>query len=123
MAATVLAAASGHLVVPPDPASGLLRHAAAGPDSERPAALLTPREREVLALVAHGRTNREIGLALAMSLGTVKAHLEHILAKLGASHRTDAAVRAIRLGLLDADAAAEAGRDVRPAASPDAPPA
>ena len=66
---------------------------------------LTPREVEVLGLVSHGRTNREIAGELYVAVGTVKVHVEHILAKLGAADRTDAAVRASEMGLLDASAA------------------
>ncbi|MBI4493468.1 MAG: response regulator transcription factor [Chloroflexi bacterium] len=61
---------------------------------------LTSREREVLRVLARGRTNPEIGRELGLSVNTVKAHVEHILAKLGASDRTQAAVRARELGLL-----------------------
>ena len=69
---------------------------AEGPPPER----LTPREREVLELVVRGQTNREIAHGLGMGLGTVKAHVEHIIAKLGVSDRTQAAVRAVELGLI-----------------------
>ncbi|NJM06472.1 response regulator transcription factor [Candidatus Gracilibacteria bacterium] len=65
---------------------------------------LTPRERDVLRLVAMGKTNRQIGQTLAISLGTVKIHVEHILGKLGVSDRTQAAVRAVQLGLVGPDA-------------------
>lgn len=61
---------------------------------------LTPREREVLQLLAQGQTNREIANALVISAGTVKVHIEHIIAKLEVTDRTQAAVRAIELGLL-----------------------
>jgi DNA-binding NarL/FixJ family response regulator len=61
---------------------------------------LSPREREVLQLLARGQTNREIAQQLIVSVSTVKIHVEHILAKLGVSDRTQAAVRAIELGLL-----------------------
>ena len=61
---------------------------------------LTPREREVLQLLAQGQSNREIGRNLGISVGTVKVHVEHIIAKLGVSDRTQAAVRAAGLGLL-----------------------
>lgn len=63
---------------------------------------LTMREREVLRLLAQGLTNREIASSLIVSVGTVKVHVEHIIAKLGVSDRTQAAVRAVALGLLDA---------------------
>lgn len=64
---------------------------------------LTGREREVLAFLAEGKTNREIAEALFVSLGTVKTHVEHIIAKLGACDRTQAAVRGVQLGLLSRD--------------------
>lgn len=65
-----------------------------------PAESLSPRELDVLALLAAGKTNRQIAGELHLSLSTVKGHLEHIIAKLGVSDRTQAAVRAIELGLL-----------------------
>lgn len=61
---------------------------------------LTAREAGVLALIVEGRTNREIAGRLSLSVGTVKVHVEHIIAKLGVSDRTQAAVRAIERGLL-----------------------
>ncbi|HLI04961.1 MAG TPA: response regulator transcription factor [Ktedonobacteraceae bacterium] len=72
--------------VPPPQESSLLR--------------LTPREIEVLQLLAQGQTNREIAKRLILSVSTVKIHVEHILEKLGVSDRTQAAVRAIELGLI-----------------------
>jgi DNA-binding NarL/FixJ family response regulator len=68
----------------------------AGPAPER----LTPREREVLNLIAEGKTNREIAAQLSLSVGTVKIHVEHIIGKMGVSDRTQAAVRAVECGLL-----------------------
>jgi DNA-binding CsgD family transcriptional regulator len=56
-------------------------------------AVLTHREREVLALVADGRTNRDIAGALCIEARTVEKHVEHIRAKLGARSRADAAAR------------------------------
>jgi DNA-binding NarL/FixJ family response regulator len=60
---------------------------------------LTPRERQVLALVAEGRTNREIGAELYMAEKTASVHVSRILAKLGVRGRTEAAAVAHRLGL------------------------
>jgi ATP/maltotriose-dependent transcriptional regulator MalT len=60
---------------------------------------LTPREREVLALVAAGRTNRQIGEELFMSEKTASVHVSRILAKLGVSTRGEAGAVAHRLGL------------------------
>ena len=62
---------------------------------------LTPRELEVLKVLSLGNTNREIALALSISVGTVKNHVEHIMAKLGVSYRTQAVVRSLELGLID----------------------
>jgi DNA-binding CsgD family transcriptional regulator len=61
---------------------------------------LSRREREVLALIAEGRTNREIGERLFISQKTVGVHVGNILAKLGASGRVEAAMVAIRLELV-----------------------
>jgi DNA-binding NarL/FixJ family response regulator len=60
---------------------------------------LTPRELEVLLLVAEGRTNREIGTELFMSEKTASVHVSRILAKLGVGGRVEAAAVAHRLGL------------------------
>ena len=61
---------------------------------------LTPREQEVLAHVAQGMSNKAIAEALRISDQTVKFHVAAIIAKLGASNRTDAVRRAIRRGLV-----------------------
>ena len=55
--------------------------------------------------MAEGRTNKEIAGRLAVSMGTVKIHVEHILAKLGAAGRTEAAVRAVEMGMVPPRAA------------------
>lgn len=59
---------------------------------------LTPREREVLALVADGHTNREIAEALFVAEKTASVHVSNILAKLGAANRSEAAALAHRAG-------------------------
>jgi two-component system, NarL family, response regulator len=61
---------------------------------------LTEREREVLALVAEGRSNREIGSEIHIEESTVKTHLKSIFAKLHAESRTEAVTVATRRGLL-----------------------
>ena len=68
----------------------------------RPVERLTPRERDVLQLLAAGDTNRVIASRLGVSAGTVKIHVEHIIGKLQAVDRTQAAIRGMQLGLLDA---------------------
>jgi len=75
---------------------GVIGLAAAGPGES----LLTEKEREVLARLAEGGSNRAIAEALSVSPATVKTHLAHIYEKLGASDRRDALVRAIALGIL-----------------------
>jgi ATP/maltotriose-dependent transcriptional regulator MalT len=67
--------------------------------SDAPAFALTPREREVLALVADGRTNRQIADELFISEKTASVHVSNILAKLAVSNRSEAAAVAHRLGL------------------------
>jgi DNA-binding NarL/FixJ family response regulator len=85
----------GHLLLAPEAAGSLVGQgnsggAAGGIDS------LTGREREVLAEIAKGRSNREIARALTVSEKTVKAHVSAVLAKLGVQDRTQAALLAVR---------------------------
>ena len=68
-----------------------------------PPELLSTRERQVLELLARGCTNREIAEQLFITSSTVKVHVEHILAKLGVSDRTQAAVHAFELGYVTPD--------------------
>ncbi len=70
------------------------RHPASTPEP------LTPREIEVLKLVTLGSTNRQIASRLIVAVGTVKVHVEHIMLKLGAADRTQAAVRGIEMGII-----------------------
>ncbi|ANS66732.1 two-component LuxR family transcriptional regulator [Streptomyces lincolnensis] len=70
------------------------------PASEAPAVSLSPRETDILRLVAHGHTNREIAAQLYLSEGTVKNHVSRILRRLALRDRTQAALRARDLGLL-----------------------
>ena len=70
-----------------------------GRQEEAPATPLSKREREVLALIASGRTNREIAAALYLSPHTVKEHASSLYRKLGVKNRAEATRRAERLGL------------------------
>jgi DNA-binding NarL/FixJ family response regulator len=89
---------SGHVVLDPELAMGALRTAHDPIGEPEP---LTPRELEVLRLLSKGHTNPQIARRLFLAVGTVKVHVEHILGKLAAVDRTDAAVRALHRGLLD----------------------
>lgn len=72
----------------------------AAPTAALAPADLTPREIDILRLVAHGHTNREIATRLFLSEGTVKNHISRILTRLSLRDRTQAALRARDLGLL-----------------------
>jgi NarL family two-component system response regulator LiaR len=72
-----------------------------GRTEESPLADLTEREREVVSLVAHGLSNREIAQQLSISHGTVKTHVSSILSKLNLNDRTQLAIFAINEGLVD----------------------
>jgi len=61
---------------------------------------ISGRERTILTLLSEGRTNKEIGKELNITEHTVKKHVQNIIAKLGASDRTQAAVQAVRIGLV-----------------------
>ena len=64
---------------------------------------LTPRDVEILRLLVLGQTNRQIGMQVRLGTGTVRNHLSRIFRKLGVSSRTEAAVRALELGLVRAN--------------------
>jgi NarL family two-component system response regulator LiaR len=96
----VRAAHAGQTVIDPIVAARLVETLAAD-DRGDPIDLLTPREREVLVLIGRGYANKRIALELGLAEKTVKAHVGHILAKLGVSDRTQAAIAAVRAGLVD----------------------
>jgi DNA-binding NarL/FixJ family response regulator len=98
LAAALRAAARGLVTLDESFAGTLLR-----PPPPLPEPLLeplTPREIEVLQLLAEGLSNKEIGSRLGISESTAKFHVNAILGKLGAQGRTDAVVRAVRMGLV-----------------------
>ena len=88
----------GHLLLAPEAAGSLVRSAGSwGPGTPGSGLdALTSREREVLAELTKGRSNREIARALGVSEKTVKAHVSSVLAKLGVQDRTQAALLAVR---------------------------
>ncbi|HYQ65712.1 response regulator transcription factor [Actinophytocola sp.] len=94
LAAAIRSVHAGHVLLHPD----VVRLLAAA--ESRPAEL-TARERDVLAELARGRSNREIARALRLSEKTVKTHVSAILGKLGVQDRTQAALHAVRTGLVD----------------------
>jgi DNA-binding NarL/FixJ family response regulator len=85
----------GHTLLAPEVAGSLLRSGAAA-SAVRGIGALTGREREVLAQIADGRSNREIARLLRVSEKTVKTHVSSVLAKLGVADRTQAALLAVR---------------------------
>jgi NarL family two-component system response regulator LiaR len=97
LAAAIRAARAGRPTLAPEAAQVLIRAAThpRGPGDD-----LTPREREVLKLMAEGRNNPEIADRLVVSRSTVKFHISSILAKLGAATRTEAVAFALHHGLV-----------------------
>jgi len=104
LTSAVRSALSGDSAIDPRMSGELLRRLVAQVEPKakpKPVDALTEREREVLSHVALGETNAMIAEALIVSRSTVKAHVEHIIGKLGVSDRTQAAVRAIQMDLID----------------------
>jgi DNA-binding NarL/FixJ family response regulator len=91
-------ASQGGSLLQPVVASRLLHHIASSPP-EKPS--LTPRETEVLTLLAQGRTNKEIARLLVITERTVKFHISSLLTKLGAGNRTEAVSTAAKLGMIE----------------------
>ncbi|WP_329458507.1 response regulator transcription factor [Streptomyces sp. NBC_01497] len=89
---------AGHVLLQPEVAQALLAQDDQASGQGRGTSL-TDREREVLALIADGRSNREIARALVLSEKTVKTHVSNILMKLDLADRTQAALWAVRNGV------------------------
>jgi NarL family two-component system response regulator LiaR len=98
--AAVRAAAHGQSMLDPAVAGRVLQDLVGSAEGQRD---LTGRELEVLRLLAHGRTNREIAEDLVLGEETVKTHVGNILAKLHLAHRTQAVVQAFKQGLISLD--------------------
>jgi DNA-binding NarL/FixJ family response regulator len=95
----IRATSRGESVLPPAVASVVVQHLArkaSGVSDDN----LTPREMEVLRLLAEGLSNHQIALRLELSVRTIEAHLTHIYAKLGVGSRVEAVLQAQRKGLL-----------------------
>jgi two-component system, NarL family, response regulator LiaR len=99
LARAVRAAHAGEALLDPVVAARLVETLAADGGAE-PLDRLTPREREVLMLIGRGFPNKLIARELEVSEKTVKTHVGHVLAKLGVTDRTQAAVFAVRAGLV-----------------------
>jgi two-component system, NarL family, response regulator LiaR len=98
LARAVRAAVAGEALIDPAVAARLVE--ALGDGGEQPLQQLTPREREVLALLGRGYANKRIAFELGIAEKTVKAHVSRVLAKLGVADRTQAALYAVRAGLV-----------------------
>jgi two-component system, NarL family, response regulator LiaR len=96
LARAVRLAARGEALIDPAVAARLVDSLVEDRGGEEPE--LTPREREVLDLIGRGFSNKRIALELGISEKTVKTHVGHVLAKLGVSDRTQAALYAARIG-------------------------
>jgi DNA-binding NarL/FixJ family response regulator len=94
---SIRAASEGQVQLSPEAAARLMRELRAPEDPEP----LTERETEVLRLVAAGRANKEIARDLGIGEKTVKTHVSNVLGKLGVQSRTQAALHAVRTGLVD----------------------
>jgi len=90
---------AGGTVIQPTLARRLLAHFRATPEPEPPA--LTPRETEILQLIARGLTNQEVAGVLGLSRATVRTHLEHIYEKLDVTNRVEAITEGLRKGLIE----------------------
>jgi two-component system, NarL family, response regulator LiaR len=103
---SVRAAARGESVLEPTATARLLRELRRGTGSgDDPLGQLTPRETDVLRALAQGRSNREIARVLSVTEETVKSHVSAILAKLGLSDRTQAAIFGLQHHLVPLDRA------------------
>jgi len=101
LARAVRAAHVGEAHIDPTVAARLVGQIAAQGRGGDAIDTLTPREREVLELIARGLSNKRIALELGLSEKTVKTHVTHVLAKLGVSDRTQAALYAVRAGAVE----------------------
>jgi NarL family two-component system response regulator LiaR len=96
-------AAAGHSFLNPTVARRLLREFSGESNALPPREPLTAREIEVLKLIARGLTNERIGESLFISEATVRTHVSHILGKLSLTNRTQAALWALREGMVTLD--------------------
>jgi DNA-binding NarL/FixJ family response regulator len=100
LARAVREAHEGRAIIDPTVAARLVQALADGAPALVQGEGLTRRERQVLELIAGGRSNKRIALELGISEKTVKTHVGHVLDKLGVSDRTQAAMLAVKQGLV-----------------------
>ena len=98
----IRSAAVGRPTLHPEAQKHLIRQITGPAAADNPLDALTERERDVLRLLARGRSNKEIAAELFLSVGTVKGYVSAILSKLDVSDRTQATLAAIRHGLVTA---------------------
>ena len=96
LAAAIRAVAAGHVLLSPEAAAALAAGSGTQTGLDPTEPQLTVREREVLRLLAEGKSNREIARMLTVSEKTVKTHVSNVLMKLGVADRTQAALWAVR---------------------------
>ena len=106
----IVEVAQGGSVIQPSLARSLLRHFRIQPGPETSGAdekpqedvpTLTPREIEILQIIAKGLSNAEAGKVLGVSRATIRTHLEHIYSKMSVSNRVEAITEGIRHGIID----------------------
>lgn len=112
----IKAAAAGQLYLTPQAARCLV-HEIRTPGASEASEALTERETDVLQLLAQGASNKEIARSLSLGEKTIKSHVSNILGKLGVQSRTQAALRAVQLGLVSPQVTPAASMESVPAYS------
>ena len=106
----IKAAAAGQVRIAPEAAARLIREVRTPESPEALAEPLTERETEVLKLIARGKVNKQIASEMFVATSTVKTHVNNLFRKLGVSSRTQAALYAVRVGLVPTEELGEESR-------------
>jgi NarL family two-component system response regulator LiaR len=106
----IKAAAAGQVRIAPEAAARLIREVRTPESPEALAEPLTERETEVLKLIARGKANKQIASEMFVAMSTVKTHVINLYRKLGVSSRTQAALYAVRIGLVPTEELGEESR-------------